>query len=151
MITRRSKILTTFIARLAAITVANGFATNAGQKIYQNYTPELTSKDEPDAALALLIDEDRHEQHGDKLLIELPLMVCSLVKVSLDDPLSLSEAVIGDIKKAVEIDTHLNGLLRDYMERGSTQTLERQAGSVTVGSVVPYVLPYSEKWGDPSV
>ncbi len=149
--TRRHQILTAFIARLATITIANSFTTNAGQKIYANYAPELLSKDEPDTAIAVLIEDDTHEEHGDKLLIELPLLVCSLAKASLDDPLAAAEDVLGDVKRAVEIDTHLGGLLRDYMRRGSTQTFKREQGTTTVGSVVPYILPYSEKWGAPGV
>lgn len=146
--TRRRAILEAFLARLQGITVANGYATNAGLQVFLNETPEL-GEDDPPTAIAVVVDDDAPGYQGEKVFITLPLEVNALAAANLTSPWLTAEDVLGDIKKAVEIDVQLAGLLQWRMERGSTQTAKREPGSTTVGVAVTYRLPYREVWGHP--
>ena len=136
--------------RLAAISTTNGFKTDAGQKIFLGETPTLGPSD-PAAALALVVGADESTSQGENVISELPIEIQALVKADVTDPLLTIEAVIADIKRAVETtDRSLGGLLVNRgLERGSTRPLEREDGSEVVGAAVEYGLTLAEKWGAP--
>jgi hypothetical protein len=76
--------------------------------------------------------------------------VAALAKADLDDPYLAVEAVLGDIKRAIELeDRSLGGLVDQRFERGRTRPFEREEGSTAVGVIVPYIVPYYESWGAP--
>lgn len=146
--TRRGAALDRFAARLAAITIAGGFVTDAGKALFQNETPEL-GEGSPDVALAMEVDDDAPRRHGNKLLIDLPIEVHALARTVAGSVAhwQATEDVLGDVKAAVEIDDDLGGLAE--IRRGITSTRKREQGSTTVGVTIRYVLTYAEAWGAP--
>lgn len=147
--TKRQYLLEALNTRLAAITTANDFQTNAGQHIYIGETPALGPDDE-DEALAIVIGDEEPQYQGVNLFIALPIDVQAVVKADLDAPWMTVEAIIGDIKRAVELeDRTLDGLVKRMIQRGPVRALPREPGSTTVGAAVTYVAPFLEGWGTP--
>lgn len=145
----RQQILGAFLTRVQAVQVANGFQTNAGQVVYTGETPEL-GPDDPNEVIAIVVGDDSVKYQGANLLVRLPVSIQALVKADLDDPLTAIEAVISDIKRAVELaDRKLGGLIPQPIERGSTRAVPRRPGSTTVGVAVEYSISYVEAWGAP--
>jgi hypothetical protein len=149
MSSKRQDAITELLARLAGIQAVNGYQTNAGLKIFENETPALGPDDEP-VALALMIQDDRPGYQGERVQIALPVRIEGHASISTDGPWLAAEAVVADIKKAVETDHDLSRTLIDRgLERGTTALLKRADGSTTVGFAVEYVLNFSEPWGAP--
>lgn len=149
MSTKRQDILEALRARLQAITRIGGYATDAGALVFLGEQPDL-GPDDPDVALAIGVGDDEPGHQGEHVFIRLPLEIQAIAKASLDEPWLTIEAVIGDIKKAVEqSDRTLGGYVKRQIERGVTRTLAREPGSTTVGVGITYVAPYVEVWGAP--
>lgn len=143
---RRQLILEALQARVSAILLAGGFATDAGATVFLGETPQL-GPDDPFEAIALVPDDDSVQDKG-YLFVQLPVAVQALAKADLDAPWETIEAILGDIKAAVELDDKtLGGLLKAPMMRGTTRTLAREPGSTTVGAGVTYICSYVEQWG----
>jgi hypothetical protein len=149
MSTRRQLILEALKARVEAIRIAAGFATDAGLSVFLGERPAL-GPDDPETAIAIVAFDDVVRAQGNKLFMAIPVGICAIAKADLDAPWVAIEAVLGDIKTAIELsDRTLGDLLRANFERGSTRTLDRETGSTTVGAMVTYELQYSETWGRP--
>lgn len=147
---RRQRIIESIIGRLEAINGEGNFQTNAGvAAFFKGYRPTLGDAD-PDFAIALTIGTDRLQWQGNKMLIDLPIEISALAKVDKEDAFASIEALIADIKRAMELDdTTLDGLLRDDLEREPTTTFDRRGGAPDEGAVLVYVAPYAEAWGAP--
>lgn len=146
---KRQAILEALRDRLEAITTANGFRTNAGQTVCLGETPAL-GPDDATVAIAIVVGDDEPRFQGEHVFVSLPIGVQALAQADLDDPYLAIEAVLGDIKEAVELeDRTLGGLVPRSIDRGSTRTLEREPGSTTVGVELEYSAPYTEVWGAP--
>lgn len=151
--TRRRLILEALVARVEAIKEANGFETDAGESVHLGETPAL-GDDDPDQAISMVpgADEPKWSQHGKGFQIGLPIAFHAVAKASLEPKQAfwLIESLIGDIKRAVELeDRTLGGLLAWPMERGSVEGLPREPGSLTVGAAVNYTVIFKEGWGNP--
>lgn len=150
-VTRRAQIIAALAARLEVITIRAGYATNVGALLFINETPALGAAD-PDEAVAMVIQDDEVGHQAEKVVVTLPIELQALAKASLEEPWLNVEAVLGDIKRAVELpDRTLGGLLlRQWgIQRGTTRTLPREDGSLSVGIGLTYRLPYYELWGEP--
>jgi hypothetical protein len=135
--------------RLGHITIANGFNTDAGDLVFLCERPQL-GPDDPVAAVALVVGADEPGHQGEHVVLLLPVSIQAHVKVVADDPWMTVEAIVEDIKRAIETDHDLDGaLLPRGLERGSTEPLEREDGSSTVGCGVEYRLRFKERWGAP--
>lgn len=146
---KRRQILEALRDRLLAISTADGFATDAGQLVFLNETPAL-GPDDPTVAIAMLVGEDTVKFQGDRFLIDLPVDIQALAKADLDQPWVAVESVLGDIKRAMELeDRTLGRLVQQQLERGTTRTMEREPGSAYVGVEIRYTAPYREEWGEP--
>lgn len=149
--TTRLQVLNAIKARLAVITVANGYATDAGQLIALGEVTEL-GDDDPDAALAIVVGDDAPKPQSTvgTTLAEWPLRIAALAKADLAEPWTTVEQVLGDIKRAFELsDRTLGGLLKGDIQRGSTRVIPRDPGSTTIGVAITYVGIVSERWGQP--
>lgn len=145
----RSAALAVLISRLSSITIANGYSTDAGATLVTAERPDL-GPDDPDEGINMLVRASTPTRNGDAIFERLPVDVQVLAKANLDDPLATVEAVLADVKTAVEQDHDLNGTLPDQgLERGPTRPLDREPGSTTVGVEVSYFLDCREKWGAP--
>lgn len=149
---RRKSILLAFRARLTEITKAKGFRTNAGQHVFLNESPVYGPDDPPEAIAIMAGLETIASRQGEHVIVSLPVNIQAIVQeTNLDEPWEIVEDVIADIKQAVELpDRTLGGLtFKTGIERGPTQTLEREPGSEYTGAQVPYVAPFGEVWGHP--
>lgn len=151
---QRRQVIEALVQRLSDIQLANGFETDAGEAIYTGEAPQLGEGD-PDQAIAIVIGEDQPRMAGPGFLVTMPIHIHAVAKASLDDPWTPIEQVLADIKRAVEVaeeddpGRRLQGLLVGPLERGNTQTLPREAGSLTVGVAITYGVQLKEGWGRP--
>ena len=149
MASRRQQILEALRARLWAIRTTAGFATDAGETVFLGETPEL-GPDDPEQAIAMVVEDEIPTYQGENLYTTIPIVIAALAKADLDEPWLAVEAVLGDIKAAVELaDRTLGGLVTRQIQRGPTRTMQRDAGSVTVGVAIEYRCPLVEAWGRP--
>lgn len=152
MATIRQVIVADAISRLETIRTGedSDFETDAGQNIFIGEKPELGEAD-PDEAIAIVLDDDAVEQQTQKTQIKLPIEIQALVKVGHTNAWLRIEAILGDIKRAMETDL-IKGRreLGTYpLSRGTTRTLPREPGSRTAGVGVTYDIDYAEGWGNP--
>jgi hypothetical protein len=149
-VSKRQSIIGALRTRLEAITVDNGFQTDAGARIYTGQAPSQ-GPDEPTAALAIVAGDDSTGHQGEHVVVTWPLQVVALVKADVDEPLLALEAVVADIKTAVELaDRTFGGLLvARGLTRGNTRVLPREDGSEYVGASVEYQVVFAERWGEP--
>ena len=150
MATKRRRILEACIARLNEISRANGYETDAGAAIFLGVVPEL-GPDDPAEAIAILPEDDRVTWQGEHAHLVWPIQVAGLAPASSDEAWLVVEAIVGDIKRALELeDRALSRLLvRPGIDRRSTRVVPREAGSMTVGAAVTYENSYTEQWGRP--
>lgn len=152
---QRELLLDALIDRLEAITVVGGFNTNAGQAVHLGELPVYGDDSDPAAAIAVVVEDDDVKQFQHKGLIDLPLSIQAFAKVTTAIGLRLAyrdaERVLADIKRAVELpDRTMGGLVKWLgLERGTTTTLKREAGSQFVGIAINYVAQMHETWGAP--
>lgn len=158
---KRQAALLDLIARLEFITKAKGYNTDAGEHLFLGEAPTF-GEDDPPAALAVLVAEDSPQTSGGIIRIRTPIEIWAVVPATLEQPLLAVEAIIADIKEAVEIEADGSvdrflgtvtdqgrpyGTLPKGLERGSIRALRRQEGSTYVGAVVEYVAYFEESWG----
>lgn len=146
-VSTRQRILEVLRARLQAIATADGFQTDVGDRVFLG---EVVSLADADHALALVAQEDEVGRIGENVQLVLPVQVQAWALASLDEPWGRVEAMIADIKRAIELpDRTLGGLVPARITRRSTRAIERQEGSLVVGATVTYAAPYAEGWGTP--
>lgn len=146
----RQQIVAEMKSRLQAIRTNRGFQTDAGLALYLGGEPALGPSD-PDVVIAMVIPEDALIYQQANHAIRLPFEIRALAKVDIEEPWLAVEAVLADIKKAIELeDRRLHDLLlAPGLQRGTTRTVEREPGSLTVGAVINYAAPHIENWGAP--
>jgi hypothetical protein len=160
---KRATALADLAARLAWITVAHGYNSDAGEHIFLGEQPAF-GPDDPPAAIAIVVGDDSPTQLGPTIRSTVPVEVQAYVPADLDAPLLALEALIADIKVAVEIegndqnatlggsasvDRSLEGTLPKGLDRGATRSIPRAEGSTVVGVSVEYRLTFEERWGKP--
>lgn len=146
---RRQQILAAFIARLQKILIADGYQTNAGQLVFIGERPTL-GPDDPDASIDVVVGADEPGYQGENVSIRLPVTVRAVVNATRESAWNTVEAVISDIKIAIETDHDLGGLLSPRgLERGPVEPRDREPGDQIIGVGIQYSLRYSEKWGAP--
>lgn len=146
---RRQLILEALLARVEAISIDGGFQTDVGKNVFLGAAPALGPND-PDTAVALVVGDDSAGYQGEQVVVELPIDIVALAKADLEEPWLAVEAVLSDIKRAVELeDRTLGKLVMRQIRRGSTRTLARETGSDIVGASIRYTAPHAEVWGHP--
>lgn len=147
---RRQRIIEWFLGQLQTIATSGGFATNAGATVYCGFVPEL-GPDDPLVAIALTVGPDEPSVNMEHVFVRLPIRIHALASASASAPWEAAEAVLRDIKEAIETnDRTLGKLLPRQLERGQTETFERRSSSQTTGIKITYWAPYAEQWGGPS-
>lgn len=156
---RRQRILTVIAERVAVVQQVNGYQTDAGAMVVLGETPQL-GPDDPDTAIAILVGDEQARWNRAHVLVRLPIEVQAVVKDSSPSAWWVVEALVADIKRAVErpdreLAITLNGgevkLLSPTpgLTREVTRTVPRETGMTTVGAGVTYVAEFGEVWGDP--
>jgi hypothetical protein len=150
---RRKSILLAIKERLEAIRIEDGFRTNAGANVALNEAPRFGAEPgDPQIGIAIIVGLEAIESQSSKhVAIRLPINVQAIALADLDAPWESVEDVIADIKQAVEHDDDLTlgGLVPTELERGPTQTLEREPGSEFTGAELTFVAPFKERRGQP--
>ena len=157
---KRQVALADLLVRLAFITKANGYNTDAGAAIFAGEAPRFGPDDAP-AALAVFVGDDSPEIKGGIVRTDVPIEVWATVPAGLDSPLMAIEETIADIRVAVEIEKDgsvdrslgvvegLPATLPTGLRRGPTRPLRREPGSEFVGASVEYVAMFETRWGTP--
>lgn len=145
---RRREAIRAFKALLTGIKRADGYFTDAGEVIAVGEAYQL-GPDDPDVVLAMIVnDEDMLAPQGDvKRAVHLPIDVVVLVRPNLDDVIGSIEDGIEDVRRAVEADRTLGGILINTLRLGRIRTLPRESATATAGAVLPYTLPVSDAYG----
>lgn len=157
---KRQAALVDLVTRLEFITKAKGYNTDAGEHIFLGEAPTF-GEDDPPEALAVLVGEDSPLTSGGVIRTRTPIEIWAVVPAGIEQPLLAVEAIIADIKEAVEIeadgsvdrflgtvddDGRPYGTLPKGLERGSIKSLRRQEGSTFVGAAVEYIAHFEEHW-----
>jgi hypothetical protein len=147
----RQAILTELLARVTAIQVANGFSTDAGLIVLFGETPML-GPDDPPAAIAVIVGDDQSPDPsanlGDDILTQVPVDIQAIARADVDQPWLTVEAIIADIKRAIETArSHARRTADADLQRGRTRTLSREPGATCIGASVQYAPIYLETWG----
>jgi hypothetical protein len=147
---KRQQILEALAERLGAISVENGYLTNAGERVYLGETPEL-GNDDPVNAIAIVVQDTDTRYQGMQVLESIPIEIQALARAeNLDAAYLSSESILGDIIRAVEQeDRTLGGLVKQQIQLGSTRTLPREPGMTTVGIGITYRTDFTRAWGQP--
>lgn len=157
IISRRQLILREVKRRLQAITVANGFNTDAGLSVRMGFIPML-GPDDVRQVIAIIPREDQVIPSGGlSLSLRLPIDIHALVDAAEQEPWESVELMLTDLKRAMELpDLSLGGMVHGGnnihgLHRGTTEVFERRSGTDPIGAVVTYVAPYAEVWGNPQM
>ncbi len=145
----RQNLIAEIVSRLSGILLAGGYQTDAGALIFVGQTPPLAEGD-PTEALAVVVGGEEVGYQGENVLVVLSIVVHAIVRADVDQPILASEAVIADIKRAVETDHDLARILLPRgLERGATTAAKREPGSEYVAATVEYRCRFVERWGQP--
>jgi hypothetical protein len=158
---KRQVAIEELVHRLEFITKANGYNTDAGEHIFVGEAPTFGDADPPEA-LAVMVDEDSVQTNGGVMRARTPVEIWAVVPAGLAAPLYAIEAIIADIKEAVEIEADGSvdrflgtttdagqpyGTLPRGLERGTIKPIRRNEGSEFVGAIVEYIANFEEHWG----
>jgi hypothetical protein len=158
---KRQAAIAELVRRLEFITKAKGYNTDAGEHIFLGEAPSFGEGDPPEA-IAILIQDDSPQTSGGAIRTRTPIEIWAVVPAGIEAPLLAVEAIIADVKEAVEIeidgsvdrflgtiadDGHPYGTLPRGLERGVIQALKREPGGTYVRAAVEYVANFEERWG----
>ena len=154
--TGRQLLLEAYLARLALIKTADGYQTNVGASpsttLVLGESVEL-GQDDPEAVIAIVVGDEEPRRSDENVYSVLPVEFQALVRVSANGSFSVAylaaEAILSDIKKAIETPDRFASLVRPRIERGVVRTVPREPGSLTVGVGITYLAPRIEAWGRP--
>lgn len=132
------------------------YNTDAGRNVYLGEAPGM-GPDDPAEVIAVVVGDEELGHQGENIVVTLPVDVQAIVKVSSgalvppDEPYVVLEAMIEDIKRAIEQSDRTLGdlLLPRGLTRGGVRSLAREPGSEFVGAAVQYRATFGEKWGTP--
>lgn len=154
----RRRAILDLCERLSKITKANGYNSDAGLNIFVNEAPKW-GEDDPSSALSVVVGADSVQQMGRRVLSRIPVQVQAFVPATVEAPFFAVENIVADVRFAVEIEGHgpdrgdrdrsLDGTTPKGLERGTTQPVERPAGSSYVGTSCEYVVVIQDAWGQP--
>jgi hypothetical protein len=146
----RQRILEAIETRLLAIRQPDGWWTNLGDAVFLGFLPALGESD-PVEAVAILPGDDAMRSNLQRKSLALRIDIHVLVRVDSERPWIQAERGRADVMRAIETsDRLLGGLARDQIAYVGTAMRERDEGSLDVGMVVSYLVPYTEAWGNPS-
>lgn len=167
MSTKRSLALLDLKSRLAKITIANVFSSDAGLHIAMGDILQL-GPDDAQVGLAVSVGDDTVENRGPRNICTVPVEIAAYVPVDTTDSLIVIEGLIGDIKRAVEIESDQPnsptgrdiflgaivdgvavGTTMKGVKRGATKQIPREVGATVIGASVTYELTFNEFWGEP--
>ncbi len=151
MSSKRTLIIAAVAARLGEIQVENDFNTDAGLSVLFGDGP-VFGPDDPPAVLSIVVETDQPGRHqGENVTAMFGFEVQAIVKVDIQHPTLAMEAMVEDVKRAIETeDRSFDGLaVRNSLKRGQTRVIDRPAGGEYCGLGVQYQCVVAEEWGNP--
>jgi hypothetical protein len=154
MSSRRQRIIEMLVQRLRTIQATSGYETDAGLYLY--WGPVVLGPDDPPMAIAVVpgTTETNPLQAGKKI-ITLPIEFHAVVREdtpqrgTMENSWAQAEAILSDIKRAVEVDDpEFDRLVVDFTA-GEVSPLVRQEGGEILGLRIEYRVVYAETWGNP--
>ena len=156
----RQRIIAALKARAEAITIENGFHTDAGLKVTHGY--RRPGAGETDARIAMLsngpLPPVPSEEQDDVIVRRqwsIGFIAMEPVSAEVDDALDVAEELLADLKRALFLDDRtLGGLLRaneevGNIEIGAEQTADREPGGTWVEAAVEVLVTFTERRGQP--
>ncbi len=150
---RRKLIIAALKARAATITVANGYFTNAGQRVEYGNAGHTTDDALPRVTLSVEDVEPPTPRNQHKAMRRLPVRAeIKLAPADALSPLDAAEDALADLKTALfEAGDRTLGIVGVHnIEEGREGVVDRADGSTLVGAWVEFAVFYSEKYGLPS-
>jgi hypothetical protein len=153
MSSKRIRAFTALRDRLLVIQKP-AFATDAGKKVYPIGQIPQSGPADPETAIAIIVGDSTEEHQGFSGVIVGRVTVsvqafARLAQPEMADPFLVAEAIVADIKRAVEKDRSLEGNCSEPgFNRASVRAARRVEGSEYVGAAVDYALTFEEKWGE---
>jgi len=148
-LSKKRRIVDAVVARLQTITVANGYNTGAGARVYRGRV-EFTASD-PLPVLTVLQDNVFVESdRGERMLLALPLGVQGIVTVDRDNPSDAVDDLEADILTALFAvgDDTLSDLVSEIKQAGRIYS-DIEAGTTVAGLSVNTDIKFIERVGDP--
>lgn len=148
MDTIREVIIQQFLARLAVITKAGGYATNVGTHVYRA-RKKLDPSDLPAAVVfaGAETSENKYGQHACKMTVKIE----GLAAFGAEDPGIITERVLGDIKKCVMAPgwTRTPDYIDSMIYTGGGVDDYPEDGQVSAGAYASFDVTYATKTDDP--
>lgn len=146
---RHQLVIDAIKTRFAAITVANGYATNLGEKLFE--WREMESFDSSELPAINLKDPQGETVqalsgvHDHKLTIWAELLWANRSNIAADVRL-----MIADVQKAIGVDRRWGGIARDTDPQGFEILVQQNSGAVNVGGCrFKFDVTYRTKSFDP--
>jgi len=145
------RIVDAVAARLAAITIANGYNTNIGRAVLRDrLEPGL---EEMPCVLVVLGERSAAETKTEAARVDMLITVLAYEQRDNDSEAQGAD-LLADIQRAVETgDMTLGGLVRDQygLTWQGDEIFMPEAGQNAVGARVVYSAPHVRKLGDPEI
>ena len=143
----REIIIQNFMARVAIITIANGYKTDCGANV-ERVRKNLDPSELP--ASVIWPGVEKAEQSYGELTCTMSIRVEGIAKFGSANPSVLSEKILADLKKCI-----LSGWIRspDYIDKiiytgGGTDEYPDD-GMISVGAFALFDVTYTQKLDDP--
>ena len=146
--TIREIVIQNIMARLAIMTIANGYKTNCGSNVQR--VRKLLSPEELPASVVWPGTEKAEQCYGE-LKNTMPVKIEGIVVFGSENPSVVSERILGDLKKCILSHTWIRS--PDYIDKiiytgGGTDEYPDD-GMISVGASASFEITYTEKIGDP--
>lgn len=151
MPSRRQMILTELLARARSISIDNGYATDAGERVFFGEAPEFGDSDQDPVNAIVMVVQDSQPQDRSQIVADtVAVEFQATARADLEQPYVAAEDLLSDIMRAVEQpDRTLGSLAKGEMAIGAIRTVPREPGMTSVAMGVTYVVPYHRRWGQP--
>lgn len=142
----RTQILTALAARLATITVANGYRTDLGDHVEEWTTTPLDQNVTQYRIKYHDETEDRVQQTvGEQ---DMTLDITLQIETVEATPLAVMRNMIADVTDALYTDVSLGSLCDDIVPNGAVKFDKAEAADTAVGAVMKYQILYSVNKGE---
>jgi hypothetical protein len=147
--TIREIVIRDIMARLAVVTVVNGYKTDCGVKEIQRVRKLLDPAELP--AFVVWPGTEKPEQRYGELINTMSVRIEGITKFESENPSVVSEMILGDLKKCILSQTWTRS--PDYIDKitytgGGTDDYPDD-GMISVGASATFDITYTEKIGDP--
>lgn len=148
--TIRECIIQDVIARLAGITVANGYSTGIGANVLR--AKKVIDEDDIPSCNVWPRPETAQKRYGQDVCV-MPILIEGIMEFGAENPSVISERILGDLKKAIGDPAWSRS--PDYIDSiayvsGGTENYPDEE-DITVGATALFNVAYNTVAGDPYI